>query len=314
MDLDTALNKILSKGFNHVIKLQHPWLHVFAQNLAGRPALVIGLAEPPDYFIDGGRGFTTEVGVGTGRLQNFIRIASNETFVQPAFVALCRHLLEQSRGAMDTPASVFAFYAALEEFRNFLGKPLGRLGEAAIRGLMAELLILRGLLEAGGDQTAVMRAWNGPFGNSKDFIFSSGHCVEVKSAHRPTMQVTISSLQQLEAPNVTLQLAVVPMEQAQPENPDAQSFIGLIESVRALVSAQPPAERLWDTAIDTIGLDQTDPFYAGWWFIMGEILAFDVVDGFPTIESKSVPPGITGVTYHLNVTTLEPFSAPLRLN
>lgn len=314
MNFDAALDKVLNEGFNHVIKLQHPWLHVFAQNFAGRPALVVGLAEAPDYFIDGGRGFTTEVGVGTGNLQNFIRIASNEDFVQPAFVALCRHLIEQSKDARNPPESVLAFYAALEEFRDFLGKPVGRLGEGAIRGLMAELLILRDLLETGGDQTAAMRAWNGPFGNSKDFIFPSGHCVEVKSAHRPTMQVTISSLQQLEAPNVTLQLAVVPMERAQPKAPEAQSLIGLVESLDALVSAQPPAEKLWRAAIDTVGLDRTDEFYATWWFIMGKTVAFDVVDGFPTIESSSVPKGITGVTYHLNVNTLEPFRAPLRLH
>lgn len=314
MNSDTALDKVLNKGFNHVIKLQHPWLHVFTQNLAGHPALVVGLAKPPTYFIDGGKGFTTEVGVGTGNLQNFIRIASNETFVQPAFAALCRHLLQESKDAKDNNASILAFYAALEEFRDFLGKPLGRLGEGGIRGLMAELMILQELLEAGGDQTAAMRAWNGPFGNSKDFIFPSGHCVEVKSARRPTMQVTISSLQQLEAPNVTLQLAVVPMEQAQPADPSARSLVGLLESVEALVAGQPPARKLWDTAIDTMGLDRTDSFYAAWWFVMGETLAFDVVEGFPTIGSKSVPEGITGVTYHLNVDTIEPFRAPLRLN
>lgn len=314
MNSDTALDKVLSKGFNHVIKLQHPWLHVFTQNLSGHPALVVGLVEPPDYFIDGGKGFTTEVGVGTGNLRNFIRITSNESFVQPAFAALCRHLLQESKDAMDPSESIRAFYTALEEFRDFLGKPLGRLGEGRLRGLMAELLILEELLEAGGDPTAAMRVWNGPFGNSKDFIFPSGHCVEVKSARRPTMHVTISSLQQLEAPNVTLQLAVVPMEQAHAEDPSAQSLVALLQSIETLVAGQPPARKLWDTAIDTLGLDRTDPFYSAWWFVTGETLAFDVVGGFPTIESKSVPEGITGVTYQLKVDTLEPFRAPLKLN
>ncbi|MCS5713525.1 PD-(D/E)XK motif protein [Herbiconiux sp. CPCC 205716] len=314
MNSDEALVAVLGQGANQVIKLTHPWLNVLAQNLAGKPALVVELPHPPGYFIDGGKGFSVEIGSGNAALPHFIRIASYEAEVSPAFAALTRHLLEQSSRALDFDSSVSAFYDALEEFREFLSRPRRALGEDAIRGLMAELLILESILEPGEDPESALRSWNGPFGNSKDFIFPSGHCVEVKSARRPTMHVTISSLQQLEAPNVTLQLAVVPLERAQPASPQARSLLDVVASIEAFIDHRPPARKLWAVALDTIGFDVSDPFYEPWWFVLGDTLAFDVTSNFPRIESSSVPKGITAVTYHLNVSELEPFAATLKLN
>ena len=313
MRLEETLSRVLEKGDNQILSVAHMWFTVFAQNVGGRPAIVLELAETLPQFVDGARGFTVSVDVrddGT----SYLRIASNEKGLRPAFSALCRHLLSESGKAASFPAALEAFLTALEGFRILLARQGGRLGEEGIRGLFAELIILRRILELGLEPIAALRAWNGPYRNSKDFIFVSGHCLEVKSAHRPATQVRITSVEQLETPDVTLQLAVVPMERANPSDAGAIALTSLISSLTDLVSGSLEGSEMWSDALEAIAIDLTDDYYGEWWFVPGDESVFDVKGGFPRVSRGSVPPGISDVSYTLELSALEPYRGLLKLD
>jgi len=314
VNLEEAFATVLRGEDGQVVRLRHLWLRVFVQNSQRHPALVLELPSTLDYFIDGGRGFSVQISQAPQSGTTYLRITSLEPDVDPAFLVLCRYLLDESQRVDGAEASVEAFARSLEAFRDFLAKPRGRLGEDALRGLMAELTILEMILTAGKTPSTALRDWSGPFGNSKDFIFPSGHCVEVKSAHRPSLEVTISSLQQLEPANATLQLAVLPMERSDASDPEARNLLQLFDALAAEADHDPGSRKLWSDAVHALGFDREDSYYADWWFRIGDILAFDVVDEFPRVRAVSVPAAVTSVTYRLNIASLADYASSLRLH
>lgn len=312
MRIEATLARVLAKGDNQILAVEHKWLTVFAQNVAGRPAIVLELNDALPQFVDGAKGFTV-FNDARGDGTNYLQIASTEKGLRPAFSALCRHLLSESGQATSFRGAVETFLNALEGFRNLLARQVGRLSEEGIRGLFAELIILRRMLELGIEPITVLRAWNGPFGNSKDFIFSSGHCVEVKSAHRPATHVRITSVQQLETPDVTLQLAVVPMERASANDDGAVGFTWLIGSLAAQVGSTLEGRELWADALDASKVDLTDDYYGEWWFVPAPELVFDVLGDFPRVSKEKVPEGVSHVSYNLELGALGPYRSTLKL-
>jgi hypothetical protein len=315
MSVDAALRHVLSNGANAVVKIRHSWLRIFAQNVQGQPGLLLELDDPLPHYIDGGKGFSVQAGTGQGAfVGNYIRIVSSTSEVTPAFVALSSYLIDESNKSGSAGASLSDFFQALEEFRDFLSKPRGRLGEDLIRGLTAELILLRELTDQLGSIANALQRWNGPYGNSKDFIFPAGHCVEVKSARRPTLEVNISSIDQLETPNVSLQLAVLPMERSESADDESIGLVDLLEELAGEARTDPQANRLWVQALDGLGLEHSDPYYAEWRFRVGDWLAFDVVNGFPRLRAAEIPAGVAGVQYKLRVDALADFASVLRLS
>ena len=312
MKIEETLARVLAKGDNQILAMEHQWFTVFAQNVGGRPAIVLELREALPQFVDGARGFTVFVDARADGT-NYLRIASTEKGLRPAFAALCRHLLSESGKAASFHGALETFLNALEGFRNLLARQVGRLGEDGIRGLFAELIILRRMLELGLEPITALRAWHGPYGNSKDFIFVSGHCVEVKSAHRPATRVRITSVEQLETPDVTLQLAVVPIERADPNDDGAIALTSLIGSLSEQVGSSLEARELWADALDATKVDLTDDYYGEWWFVPTNEMVFDVWGDFPRVSEKSVPVGISDVSYSLDLGALEPYLSVLRL-
>ncbi|WP_181067914.1 MULTISPECIES: PD-(D/E)XK motif protein [unclassified Rathayibacter] len=314
MRLHEAFAAVLQGPDGQVVRVPHLWLRIFAQNGQQHPALVLELPSTPAYFIDGGRGFTAQITQSAHSATSYLRIASSDAEVQPAFLALCQYLLDESGRADGASASVDIFARSLESFRDLLARPRGRLGEDALRGLMAELSILESLADEAVSLSSALRTWSGPYGNSKDFIFPSGHCVEVKSARLPSMEVTISSLQQLEPANTTLQLAVLPMERSDADDGEARNLLQLFDALAEAADADPVSRKLWRDAVETLGFDRDDAYYADWWFRLGEMLAFDVLEGFPRIRAHSVPAAVRSVSYRLDITSLSDFTASLRLH
>ena len=313
MRLEAALSAVQTQANHSVIQLAHPWLPVFAQVLHGHVALIVGLETSTTDFIDGGTGFSVEIGQGDGPLRHYVRIRSHEIAVHPAFVSLCGHLLRVSEEADSVKSSAESLLLSLDQFRTFLAKPKGRLGEDAVRGLMAELLLLTRLSDLGLPLGDVLLAWHGPYQGAKDFVFPTGHCIEVKSARHPPTRVTISSAEQLANPSGTLQLLVVPLNRVMKTTQTSTSFLKLLHELGERFGAENNAAGLWGAAIDALGIDLDDPYYATWHFEVGTELIYDVRRDFPNIDPASLANGITRVQYQIDIAKIQEFSAELSL-
>lgn len=178
----------------------------------------------------------------------------------------------------------------------FAGRPPAAVDDRIIRGLVAELVVLRRLAERHPGAPAL---WFGPVPERHDFR-GGAHAIEVKSATRRTGRVTISSADQLEAPaGGTLQLWRVALERTE----------GGAATVSALVNAIEQAAGRSDalrTGLAALGC--ADPHSGDWnrlSFNCEAIDAWTVEPGFPRIVPSAfatgvVPAGIHALSYELD--------------
>ncbi|MDO4058650.1 PD-(D/E)XK motif protein [Clavibacter michiganensis] len=309
-----ALEAVLQRPAHQVIMLEHPWLHLYAQNDSGRPAVVIEVDEIPEKLGEDGKGFTVTADFQPRREIQYVRITARTATVEPAFATRCGHLLDASRKAAGKDAAVADLFTALQDFRALLARAGRRLSESELRGLAAELILMREIVRRGIPVARVMRAWQGPYGASQDFAFASGHFLEAKSVHRSSTKVVISSAEQLVIASGTLQLVVVPVERCEADEPDAQSLADLILDVRDLAADDSTAGLLLEDALGALGVDSSEDFYSQWHFVSDASRVYEVDEAFPRIRLEHVPSAVSRVSYDLELAGLDDHRAELRMN
>jgi len=178
----------------------------------------------------------------------------------------------------------------------FARGPADAVDDRIIRGLVAELIVLRRLAKRHADAPAL---WFGPIPERHDFRGGS-HAIEVKSSGRRTGRVTISSADQLEPPaGGTLQLWRVALERTQGGNAGVAE---LVRDIEALTGHSAPLRQ------GLAALGCSDPDAAGWnrlSFNCEAIDAWAVEPGFPRIVPSMfpggvVPAGIHAITYEID--------------
>jgi len=291
-----------------VVQIVHPRVTFLAANNDGRAALLAHLTLRPDQVVQDGKGFTVKT--QRNGTERFVRISSADPGLSLMFLKLVEFVLERTAQAQHVDDEANLLVQAVDEFRRFTQRKPGRLSEDAIRGLVAELQLLLELQAGDGGRTwGVFHAWGGPFGAAHDFEFLKGKAIEVKSAHHPPSEVRISSPAQTTPSSDGLDLLVLPLERVSPAlDPDIR-FVDLVRDVGALAAARgDDVVEVWDSALNALGLDLNDDYYAQWCFARGEWLRFAVTDGFPGISADDIPTGVVKVTYSLRLDALSEFA------
>lgn len=239
-----------------------------------------------------------EVGAATLREGSTNRAYLIVTCIEPrldrAFADLVEAVL--TRVAAGEPARD-ALVTSITQLRSLFSSPEnGRIDDRIIRGLVAELVVLRRLAAR---HARAAELWLGPIPERHDFR-GGAHAIEVKSSGRATGRVTISSADQLEAPSGgTLQLWRVALERTQGGSASVAQLVGAIEELTGRSTAL-------RTGLSALGCD--DPDDEAWnrlTFNCEAIDAWNVAPGFPrivpsTFGTGSVPAGIVGLTYELD--------------
>ena len=300
------------KGSNYqVIKLSHPWLNVLVQNADGHAALLIRASLADDQIVGDGRGY--EVKTERNGEDNYVRLVAHDTGLPPVFLKLVEYVLQRTRDAGSEEASILAMIEAIDEFKKFGARRSGRLSEDEVRGLVAELVLLRLLIESGAPTEAVISAWRGPLSQKglgmHDFTFPDGRAIEVKSTHQPPIEIRVASPDQLRPTKNPLDLVVLPLEQVTVGTYPGLSFRDYVsETGDRLNRASPFCAEKWQDALDALQLDLSDEYYYQYWFLTGYWLRYSVQEGFPEISPDSLPVGIVKVTYSLELQRLSIFS------
>lgn len=309
MTIRDRLESVMRRGPHQVLAEPHATLRLLVQNAGGRPAVVIELDERLGAAIGDMRGIELLEDWPSAD-EGYLRIASTYRGVSPGFVAVVQHVLDQAARAEHGTRAIEAVVQALEELRDLFGRKRGRLGEDAIRGLYAELLILERLLDSEVPAHACLLAWHGPFGGAKDFVFSDGSATEVKSSHRPAVKVAISNVDQLEPAGSDLSLVVIPLEREL--GMSTRSITALAIELGGRIAADANAKDLFADALEAVGLDLSDSFYEQWSFKTGDELWFEVSEMFPRIRSSVVELGVSAVRFDLEIAALADFATDPR--
>lgn len=304
-----AFASALAGQNERVVLLPHPRVTFLAQNFSGKAALVARISLKPDQVVPDGKGFT--VATDRSGSDDFVRIASIEAGTSLLFLKLVDYVLERTAEARDADEAAVLFVSAVEEFKRFAQRKAGRLSEEEIRGLVAELLLLKHL-HAGDEERTwdVFHSWGGPFGALHDFEFAAGNAIEVKSTHRPPSEIRISVPAQARPVPDGLDLVVLPLEKVAPGADADVVFHDLVAEVGAIAASYGgDVADLWESALNALGLDLSDEFYGQWRFLRGDWLRFFVTEDFPAILDADIPPAVVKVSYSLRLDGLSDFSA-----
>jgi hypothetical protein len=311
-EIVASFERVLTGIDGQVDSLPHPWLTVLAQNHDRHVALVVKVTLRPEQIIGDGHGFTVKT--ERGGKDDYVRVTCTDDNLL-MFSNLVEYAFESSVKAKSFDTALSAFIDAIDYVRRYGVTPrMGRLSEEEIRGIFAELLLLRALIDGGHDIGEVIAAWRGPFAlvgiGLHDFTFPDGRGIEVKSTRQPPSTVIVSSPTQLQPSGTPLDLVVLPLENVA-QGTSGIGFRDLVIETGAIVQAHSQASAdQWDGALKNLHLEPTDEWYNKWRFRPGDWLRFSVTNGFPYIDLVTIPPGIVNVKYALELQRLAPFTHP----
>jgi len=305
MAASDRLRAVLELSPLQILPIPHQTLRVLAQNVYGRPAVVVDVPHDIPEYIDGTRGIRVlkeRRAAGT-----YLRFESESDGLSALFTSLVDILLEATAGATTGADALARLLRAFEEFKTMLSARGDRLGENAIRGLFAELTLVESMLERGANPQQTMLAWQGPYRDAKDFILPGGSAIEVKSIRRQKHRVQISSVDQLDPRGELLTLAVLPIDQR--VDGAGVPLLARIASVRQHLATDPRALSMYSDALEALRFDESNDYYATWRFDIGEWMWFHVSDDFPRISADDVPDGVLDVTFRLDTDALDAYAA-----
>jgi hypothetical protein len=200
---------------------------------------------------------------------------------------------------------MFSVIKRIKSWMNFFKKRnIGALGENEQLGLFAELLVLRQILtETTYERINVIQAWEGPYNENHDFVFSNSIGVEVKSttSNNP-FNVKISNQYQLDNSNFD-NLYLVVFQVKRHTNNDYEKLPTIVRSIFNLLSIDQNAVIKFQDALWELGyLSEAEDLYNDYSFqLLNEGLIYQVDDLFPKITSNMLSNKISNVKYVVSI-------------
>jgi hypothetical protein len=215
------------------------------------------------------------------------------------FGRLCQDLIDSTRDATPQHGGD-VLLRRLGRWRKLLEVGHRRtLSEAELRGLIGELWFLQTVALPRLGTDAAVKGWLGPLAAPHDFLLGTA-LVEIKTVVPGRQDVTIASLQQLDAGAARLYLGVVGLAPDTSNTPDAFTAAGLIAGIRQTIAASQTASTEFELRLADTGYADGEEYGRAWYHIAG-VRYFCVRDDFPRLVPAGVPDGIQDVTYTIDL-------------
>jgi hypothetical protein len=225
------------------------------------------------------------------------------------FTPFCEDVVTTVSVAPDDHAAVAALLERFAHWRRLLAAAdaMG-LSNVEAQGLYGELWVVRNLvIPALGD--SAIEAWRGPDREDRDVLIS-GVGLEVKTTigDEPAT-VVITNERQLGLTGLrALYLIALKLEGLR--GGAGETLNQAIDAVRSSVGPEAAAQ-FRDKLLDYGYLEQHAPRYDEIRYMLREVAAFEVTDGFPRISEADLRPGVGHVTYAVALSACEPWRRAL---
>jgi hypothetical protein len=225
------------------------------------------------------------------------------------FLRLCEDIVVSASTAGSEKQAVQTAIARTWRWHHLLrGGTDGRLTSSEQKGLIGEILVLEKYLLPHLSVFDALESWKGPQGAPKDF--DAGRvCIEVKAADRAsTSAVTINSELQLNhSDEMTLFLCVVDIGDALADSMAGVTITDVVARVRAVINARNKrAVEVFERSLLATGFSWAHDYSDSRWLV-GSAQIYRVLDEFPSIVLKDVPPGVSRIIYSISLAACEPF-------
>lgn len=219
---------------------------------------------------------------------------------------LCEDLVESCRTLVDKSKAAEALIARFARWQRMLERSrTGLLDEAAMRGLIGELLFLRQCALPVYGLFPAVDGWIGPLDAEQDFRYPDS-IFEVKTIQSNVTHVKISSAEQLDDADRKLQLIIVIVNPAEKLDTGAFCLPDMISDIRNTLEGEPIALSLFEERLLAVGYIDRDEYLSHYYQSSG-FRRFMILEGFPRIIQSRLPTGINKVTYDIDLTYCKPF-------
>lgn len=177
------------------------------------------------------------------------------------------------------------------------------LDKMEIKGLVGELLQLKDYFIPKYGQEKGVASWMGPLSGHKDFEIDETW-YEIKSVNENALQVTISSLEQLDS-GVDGHLVVSRLEETSTVSGISVTLNKLVLQITDIIN-DPDTMDLFITRLGNMGYE-FDEEYDKYNYIHKGTEVFSVTEGFPRLTRRDLPNAVGNVKYTLILNALSEF-------
>jgi len=244
--------------------------------------------------------------IGPLKEKIFLVIAQAVEDTEEIFERVLQNLVDHILSEEELPLYT-VIYEVLDRWHNFFKRKWdAKLTLEEEMGLFGELYYINRWLEFFPQEPPlIIKEWKGPLKNRIDFV-SKNSGVEIKTiAPRIRDEIKISNEKQLELNPVidTLFLYVLKIEVNDSVGKSLQNMIEIIEE--QLINRAPSLAVKFKDLLLEVGVISED--YDKNYFFVHEELAYNAAEEFPKITSKSLPTGISNVSYSIDLSHCKKF-------
>lgn len=285
----------------------HPLDLLYGSDPAGRPVFVMLTSTKPEESPVSRDISMSLAQRSDGRWATSLRLEDATLFA--SFSRLCLDLVARSRSSTAEGDAVKAVFKALDEWKLLLRRYRPRrMSLSELRGLVAELWFGFTVLSPTRGPDVIALAWTGPLQAPQDFTFLDDHLCEVKARRSSAATVGVASVEQLDPGTKTLMLAIVDLDDGDADTSDGFTLMDLLYDIRSMEDLSFEGRSRLDKLLLTLGLDESDHYYAETYFAVTRYQEFDVNDSFPSIRAGTVNGlPVSRVRYDLAIEPLGPW-------
>ena len=260
-----------------------------------------GVTLPPAPQLPQGKGFlVSKVEIHDQRDRHWVALERRPDGSLDLFTTMALDITDTIRSArvVSEERSSHLFLTRIRAWQDFMRRGTDAvLGTQAEIGLYGELVTMICSINAGLHPAVPIEGWEGPINGIQDYVLGTG-AIEVKTTIATVgFPATIESLDQLDdATRQPLFLVAVRLR----VDDNGTSLPQIVEQARALVGDD-PARNTLDTKLLHAGYVDAAADHYQRRFSAQETRAIPVSREFPRLTKATVPSGITGARYELDL-------------
>lgn len=237
------------------------------------------------------------------RNYNILRFSLKDSDISGLFYTFCEDLIDQTRNLKTESEGYIAIINRYHQWKKmFVSSKKDFLTEPEIMGLVGEILFLRDELANRIGLLNALKSWSGQELTHKDFSYND-QWFEVKTIHRASLSVKISSLEQLESKNEG-ELDVYSFEKM------SSAYKGItlnkiIVETADMFEDESQKNDFW-TKVALQGYEYND-YYDDFVFQLCNHWKYRVDEKFPKLTRSNICPAISKASYDLLLSELDEF-------
>jgi hypothetical protein len=175
-----------------------------------------------------------------------------------------------------------------------------------LRGLVGELWLLLNEFCTTRPISSALEGWLGPMGLPQDFWYAEDGFHEAKSIGPATTRIKITSESQLDCDD--LELLVLSVANTDEQTVGAVNLPILVTRVLQALTDEALGPEPLTERLERLGVDLAEAFYQDTWFVVADVTSYEASgDDFPALRASTLPQGVNGVTYQIELSSLEDF-------